>query len=256
MKFWNIPDRAPEQPPPAPNGEQRNLFRAVLDTLTDRRERELTGHWARAPKRIRRAKAAQRAREEMARRIAQHTGKARLSERTIARRARANKPPPGVEQVWLERWEMIDRAGGIEELARSRATTVKRIRTWRDSPDPDKPMPGRSRGEPVPPGAPPGELRVGVECRGPSAGDGGWLTINLKDYPKDIPADPTAAYATITVTPDDGIMDAWIAEDFDTLHDLLGEAITRQIIMPTFNLPPTYDVGYRIRNLRKFIPGV
>ncbi|GAB4902046.1 MULTISPECIES: hypothetical protein [Mycobacterium] len=232
----------PEQPPEQPVGEG---FRAAMDALTERRYREMRGAWARAPERLRRAEAARRARNEMARRVAQHTGRPRVSARTIARRARHDAMPPGVERMWLERWAAIDRAGGIRAMARQVGTTPQRVTSWRDSPRPEAPLP-----TPPPPERLPVEAQtVGVETQGV-------VIINGKAYPKRIPEGSGAEQAELEIQPDSGIMEAWLAEDTETLYELLSDQIVMQIIVPRWNLPPTYSIDYQIEELRKFVPGL
>jgi hypothetical protein len=169
------------QPEPEPSPPQQPAvqgFRDAMDTLTERRYRELHGVWARAPERLRRTEAARRARNEMARRIAQHTGRRRVSPRTIARRARQDEMPPGVDRMWLQRWAAIDRAGGIAAMARQLGTTPRRVSAWRDLPRPEPELPGG------PPAPPPAEVQnVGVETDG-------FVIINGKLYPNGSPKTP------------------------------------------------------------------
>jgi len=183
----------------------------------------------------------------MARRIAQHTGKRPLSERTIARRGRADNPPAGVEKPWLDRWAAIDRAGGIKKLGEELGASEGQVRRWRDSPDPKAPPPGEPpAGLPGVPGAP--THPIGVETDG-------WVVINGKLYPKHIPTNPDQDYEVLYVDPAGDLMQAYLDNDTDLLKELLGDEIAMQIIIPTWtNLPPTYEVGYIVDELLQFLP--
>lgn len=240
MRFWDLPSGRQEEP--AGQG-----FSDALRALEERRYNELGRMWQRAPERMRRAEARRRARREMARRIAQHTGRRRLSERTIARRGRSDDPPPGVDKPWLDRWAAIDRAGGIRSLADQLGTTERRVRRWRDSPDPAARMPGLP---PPPPGVPPGvPQRIGIETDG-------YVVINGKEYPKRIPENSHEEYSVLEVDPTGDLMQAWLNDDTETLHALLGDEITMQIIAMTWSLPPTYTMSYEVEQLLKFLPNV
>ena len=223
MQFWDLPSGD------APRQEPSQGFRDALQVLQERRYRELGTAWQRQTQRARRAEAARRARQEMARRMAGHTGRRALSQRTIARWAGADKPPAGVDKHWLDRWAAIDRAGGIKKLAQELGVSQGQVRRWRDSPDPKAPPPG---GTGVP-GAP--TQPIGVETDG-------WVMINGKLYPKHIPTDPDEDCATLYVDPAGELMRASFDNDTDLLNQMLGEEITEQIIIPTWdNLPHPRD---------------
>lgn len=241
MKFWDLPSgQEPAQPP-------RRGFRDALQALKDRKQRELGAAWARATERARKAEAARRARREMARRVAVHTETRKLSERTIARRARGDQPPAGVDKHWLDRWAAIDRAGGIKQMALQLGASEGQVRRWRDSPDPKAAPPG----EPEPgvggvPGAP--TQPIGVECDGA-------VIINGKRYPKKIPTDPNEDYAVLYVDPAGELMQAYFNNDTEALYGLLADEIVDQIIIPTWdNLPSAYEVGYEIEEVLNFLP--
>jgi hypothetical protein len=240
MKFWTLSSGEPEEP--AGQG-----FSDALRALEERRYAELGRLWRLAPERMQRAEARRRARREMARRIAQHTGKPPLSERTIARRGRRDEPPVGVDKPWLDRWAAIDRAGGIPNLARQLGTTDRRVRSWRDSPDPAARMPGRPAPPPGVPAAPP--QRVGVETDG-------FVVINGKEYPKRIPENSHEEYAVLEVDPTGDLMQAWLDDNTELLYELLGDEIAMQIIAMTWSLPTTYVLSYRIVDLLKFLPNI
>ena len=240
MEFWDLPGDS-SQPEPQGAG-----FRDALEALSQRRFNELGAGWRLLPERLQRAEAGRRARREMARRVAQHTGKRPPSERTIARRARQDDPPPGVDKAWLDRWAAIDRAGGIGNLARQIGASEGQVRRWRDSPDPAVELPiGKRRG--VPP-IPVAGIVVRIRVKG-------FVVINGKEYPKDIPTNPDAEYDTITVDPGGELMQAFFDGDEDQLRELLGEEIAMQIIIPTWsNLPATYQVGYLVDEILLFQP--
>ncbi len=84
----------------------------------------------------------------------------------------------------------------------------------------------------------------------------GVVIINGKAYPKRIPEGSGAEQAELEIQPDSGIMEAWLAEDTETLYELLSDQIVMQIIVPRWNLPPTYSIDYQIEELRKFVPGL
>jgi hypothetical protein len=241
MDFWDLPSGEP--PPRRPN---RGFGDAVRE-LEDRKYRELGAAWERIGERKRRAEARRRARREMARRIAQRTGKRALSERTIARRARDDNPPGGVERHWLDRWAAIDRAGGIKKLSEQLGASERHVRRWRDSADPDAPPPGEPpAGVRRVPGAP--THPIGVETDG-------WVVINGKPYPKRIPTDPDEDYAVLYVDPAGDLMRAYLDNDVEVLKELLGDEIAMQIIIPTWmNLPSTYEVGYLVDEILQFLP--
>lgn len=239
MEFWDLPGTAPAQ-----QVTESSPLREALEALTQRRLNELGEGWRAAPKRSRDAEAGRRARRELARRIARHTGKKALSEQTIARRARQENPPAGVEKFWLDRWAVIDRAGGIAKLANQIGAGIGQIRRWRDSLDPDAPMPvGRSR------------VRVPVSMTVIRIKVTGFAVINGKDYNRDIPTDPNMDYDTIQVDPGGDFLQAFYDGDENAMKDELGEEIAMQIIAATWsNLPSTYDIGYRVDEVLLFEP--
>lgn len=239
MEFWGLPSEGgtPEEPDSA--------FRDALGALQERRYNELGAKWRTLPERMQRAEAGRRARHEMARRIGQHTGRDPLSERTIARRVRNNNPPTGVEKAFLDRWAAIDRAGGVRNLAQQIGVKEGRVRRWRDSPDPDAPLPGRRPpGAPALPGAP--TRRIGIATDG-------YVVINAKEYPKRIPLGGQD-HDLIDVDPAGELIQAFFDGDNELLKQLLGEEIAMQIIVPNFtNLPRTYRVSYRVETLLDFL---
>lgn len=245
MEFWDLPSDDEARPQPPPN----RGFRDALGALEERKYRELGATWEPQPERKRRAEARSRARREMARRIAQHTGKRPLSERTIARRARTDNPPERVDKPWLDRWVAIDRAGGIKKLADELGASEGQVRRWRDSPNPKAPPPGEPPpGVPGVPGAP--THPIGVETDG-------WVIINGKPYPKHIPTDPDEDYAVLYVDPAGDLMQAYLDNDTDLLKELLGDEIAEQIIIPMWtNLPATYEIGYLVDEILQFLPEV
>lgn len=240
MEFWGLPSDSggPEEP-------ESTVFRDALAALQERRYNELGGKWRTRPERTRRAEAGRRARNEMARRIGQHTGRDPLSERTIARRIRRNDPPAGVDKPFLDRWAAIDRAGGVRKLAEQIGVNEGRVRRWRDSPDPEAPLPGRRPpGVPGLPGAPTRRIGIAVD---------GYVVINAKEYPKRIPWGGQD-YDLIDVDPSGELIQAFFDGDNELLKQLLGEEIAMQIVVPTWsNLPRTYRVGYRIETLLDFL---
>ncbi len=235
MKFWKIGGSGSE--------EQGQGFADGLRALEDRRYQEMGRAWQRLPERFRRAEARRRARKEMARRVAQHTGKPRLSDVTIARRGRRDDAPAGVDKTWLDRWAAIDRAGGIANLAEQLGTTSSRVRRWRDDPSAKTPKPR----EAVEPGAP--LQPIGVACEG-------YVVINGEEYPKKIPDNSAADHAVLYVAPAGEVMQAWLADDTEHLYEALGEEIAMQLIVPRWGLPGTYSVEYRIEKLTKFLPNI
>ncbi|MGW0162086.1 hypothetical protein ACWDUN_22515 [Mycobacterium sp. NPDC003323] len=237
MKFWKLSGGASQ----APQGQG---FQEALKVLTERRLSEMRGVWQRMPERMRRAEAGRRARKEMARRIAQHTDSEALSEATIARRGRRDQPPTGVDKLWLDRWAAIDRAGGMTKMARQLGTTPARVRSWRDSADPSAKLPSRRRDEKVPPGAP--TQRIGVETDG-------FVIVNGKEYPKRIPESGGEDYASLDVDPQGEVIEAWVNDDTERLYELLADEIVMQWITPRWDLPATYELGYRIEELLKFL---
>lgn len=241
MEFWDLPGTAPAQ-----QETESSPLREALEALTQRRLNELGEGWRAAPKRIQLAEAGRRARRELARRIARHTGKKALSEQTIARRARQEDPPAGVEKYWLDRWAVIDRAGGIAKLAHQIGAGIGQIRRWRDSPDPDAPMPvGRSRAAAR---APVSMTVIRIKVTG-------FAVINGKEYNRDIPTDPNFDYDTIQVDPGGDLLQAFYDGDDDRVKDELGEEIAMQIIAATWsNLPSTYQIGYLVDEILLFEP--
>ena len=241
MEFWELPSGSS----PA-ESESGSGFRDALEALTQRRLAELGAGWRLLPQRLQRAEAGRRARREMARRVAQHTGQRRLSERTIARRGQQDKPPSGVDKEWLDRWAAIDRAGGIDNLARQIGASTGQVRRWRDSPDPDAQLP-IGKGRAVPPVE---MITVLIRVKG-------FVVINGKEYEKDIPTNPDAQDDTIVVDPAGELMQAFLDADDEKLKDLLGEEIAMQIIIPTWeNLPRTYQVGYIVDEILEFRPQI
>lgn len=240
MEFWDLPGEG-SQPEPEGAG-----FRDAMDALVQRRRNELGPGWRLLPERLQKAEAGRRARREMARRVAQHTGKRPLSERTIARRARQDTPPDGVDKAWLDRWAAIDRAGGIGNLARQIGAGEGQVRRWRDSPDPEAKLPIRKgRGAPPTPSA---GIVVLVRVKGS-------VVINGKEYPRDIPTNPDTEYDTITIDPAGDLMQAFFDGDEERLKEFLGEEVAMQIIIPTWtNLPKTYRVGYLVDEILEFRP--
>ncbi len=237
MDFWDLPGSSPE-PEPESTG-----FAEAMQALEERRYQELGRLWRRAPERVQRAEARRRARSEMARRIAQHTKKKPLADRTIARRVREDKPPEGIDKTWLDRWATIDRAGGIKNLADQIGAEEHQVRRWRDSTDRAAELPRRL----PPPGVPvAGAQTVGVEVEG-------YVVINGKEYPRRIPSDPDADYDLLVVDPAGDLMVAYYSGDDVTLKELLGDEIAMQIIIPTWtNLPATYRVNYLVEDLLQF----
>ncbi|MEB3052107.1 hypothetical protein KV112_20560 [Mycolicibacter sp. MYC123] len=225
----------PEEPP-------RRGFRDAVTDLVDRKLSELGGHWARETQRSRRAEAARRARVEMVRRVERQTGR-RYAVSTIVRWAAHNATPPDTDVVWWDRWAAIDRAGGIQALADQTGATSGRVIAWRDSPDPDAPPPGR-----IPVGArrPSAEpQRIGVETDGV-------LTIGrTRIDDRRIPTNPIEPYEVLLVDPE--VLDAWLADDTDTLLDLLSDAITDQVI-GAWGLAPEQEPQYRVTDILRFIP--
>ncbi|KDP00424.1 hypothetical protein MAV100_25445 [Mycobacterium avium subsp. hominissuis 100] len=151
-----------------------------------------------------------------------------------------------MDKAWLDRWAAIDRAGGIENLARQIGASEGQVRRWRDSPDPDAELPiGKRRGVPPIPAA---GIVVRIRVKG-------FVVINGKEYPKDIPTNPDADYDTIMVDPAGELMQAFFDGDEEKLKELLGEEIAMQIIIPTWsNLPATYQVGYIVDEILEFRP--
>lgn len=235
MKFWKLGGSGPGAP------EQGQGFQDGLRVLEERRYQEMGRGWQRVPERFRRAEARRRARREMARRIGQHTDKPALSETTIARRGRRDDAPPGVDKTWLDRWAAIDRAGGMANLAEQLGTTVSRVRRWRDDPSVETPKPPAS----VAPGAPLQPIAIACE---------GFVIINGREYRKHIPDSATGDVAVVEIDPSGAVLQAWLNNDIEALHDGLGAEIAMQVIAARWNLPGTYTVGYRIEKLLQFSP--
>lgn len=241
MEFWDLPGTAPT---PAQNAGTSAL-REALDALTQRRLNELGDGWSAAPQRFRLAEAGRRARRELARRIARHTGRKQVSEQTIARRARQGTLPAGVEKFWLDRWAAIDRAGGIAKLAQQIGAGIGQVRRWRDSPDPNAKMPVKRGRAP----------RVPVTMTVINIKVTGYAVINGKEYNRDIPTDPTMDFDTIEVDPGGDLLQAFYDGDEDQMKDELGEEIAMQIIAATWtNLPSTYQIGYLVDEILLFEP--
>ncbi|MEB3065530.1 hypothetical protein [[Mycobacterium] zoologicum] len=232
MRFARFAE--PEAPP-------RRGFRDAFTDLVDRKLGELGGRWARESQRSRRAEAARRARGEMVRRIEHRTGR-RYAPSTIARWAAHDATPPDTDMLWWDRWAAIDRAGGIQALAAQTGATPGRVIAWRDSLDPDAPPPGR-----IPVGArrPTAEpQRIGVETIGV-------LTIGrTRIDDRRVPTNPMDPYEVLLVGPE--VMDAWLADDTDTLMELLSDTITDQVI-GTWGLAPEQEPHYDVTDIRQFI---
>ncbi|WP_165618451.1 hypothetical protein [Mycobacteroides chelonae] len=217
-------------------------FRDCFDDLVERKGRELGAGWDGVPRRSRRAEAARRARVEMARRIAVRGGR-RYAESTIARWAARNHWPPGVETFWLERWALIDRAGGIAALAELLGISAARIISWRDSRDPDAKLPARPQ-----PKAPKGSRRIGVAVNG-------YATIGTTVILKPVPWKPGQEYQALTIDADSEILEAWYDGDEDLLMELLGPVIADQVISEWASASH-HDVDYRVTEIYRFFPDV
>ncbi|OBK33746.1 hypothetical protein A5658_12925 [Mycobacterium sp. 1245111.1] len=226
-----------EEPGPPSRG-----FQDCFNDLVDRRQRELGSAWDSVNRRSRRAEAARRAREEIARRIEVRGGR-RYAASTIARWAARNHWPPGVENFWLERWATIDRAGGLAALARQLGSTVARVKTWRDSKDPSAPPP-----RPVTPKRPGEPTRIGVVVNGDA-----W--VGTTKIEKKVPWLPDQTYQELTVEADSGILEAWFADNQDELKDLLGPVIADQVISD-WHSANFYDVAYTVTEIILFLPNL
>lgn len=226
-----------------PPGPPERGFRDCFNDLVERRLRELGASWDGAPRRSRRAEAARRARQEMVRRIAVRGGR-RYAESTIARWAARNHWPPGVETFWLERWALIDRAGGIAALAEMLGITPARVIAWRDSLDPDAKLP-----EPPPVKVAKGRRRIGVAVNG-------FATIGTTVIEKEVPWNPGQEYQVLTIEPDSGILEAWYAGDMDLLMELLGPVIADQVISEWTSASHYTDVSYEVTEIYRFFPNI
>ncbi|MUL61007.1 hypothetical protein B5P44_00205 [Mycobacterium sp. CBMA 213] len=217
-------------------------FADCFNDLVERRTAELASKWDNTPERSRRAQAKHRARVEMLRRIKTRSGR-QYKESTIEKWAAHNTWPPGIDTFWFERWAVIDRAGGIDALANSLRCSRGRIVAWRDSPDPNAQLPKQK----PPPGAPKERrFRIGVETLG-------ILRIGeTGQHHKRIPTDPNKEYEVLVFDPDSTILDAWYAEDLETVMDLLSDAITEQVIS-TWDVALYYDYSYTVTEILKFL---
>ena len=115
--------------PPPPRG-----FRTALRDLAERKLRELSGtlKWRGQSEAKQRAEAKARAEREMGRRIAQQTGK-RPAPSTIRRNAAKDSAPRGVDQDRLNRQAAIDRAGGLNQFAKTAKVSPAKARRWLNS---------------------------------------------------------------------------------------------------------------------------
>lgn len=226
----------------APGPPERG-FRDCFIDLVDRRLRELGAAWDGVSRRSRRAEAARRARQEMVRRIAVRGGR-RYAESTIARWAARNHWPPGVETFWLERWALIDRAGGIAALAQTLGIKAARVIAWRDSFDPEAKLPG-----PVQPRVPKGRRRIGVAVNG-------FATIGSTVIEKEVPWKPGQEYQALTIEPDSGILETWYAGDMDLLMELLGPVIADQVISEWTSASHYTEVSYEVTEIYRFFPNI
>lgn len=225
-----------------PGGPPQRGFRDCFNDLKDRRLRELGAAWDGVHERSRRAQAAHRARQEMVRRIEIRGGR-RYAESTIARWAARNKWPPGVEPFWLERWALIDRAGGIAALAAAVKSTPARVKAWRDSPDPDAKLPA-----PVIPKPPKERHRIGVAVNG-------LATVGTTVIEKKVPWKKGQLYQALTIEPDSGILEAWYAGNIDLLMELLGPVIADQVISEWASASH-HDVDYTVTEIYRFYPNI
>ncbi len=227
---------AAEQPPP-------RGFQTCFADLKDRRLRELGAAWDSVAPRSRRAEAARRARDEMARRIEVRTGR-RYADSTIARWAARDHWPPNAEPFWLQRWAAIDRAGGVSALADVLGVTPARVLTWRDSLNPDAPLPA-----PMTPPRPGQRRKVGVVVDG-------FAIIGSTVIPKRVPTSPDQPYQELLVDPESEIIEAWFSGDTDRLKELLGPLVAEQVISQWASASHYPDVSYKVTDILEFYPNI
>ena len=81
----------------------------------------------------------------------------------------------------------------------------------------------------------------------------GFVIINGKEYPKRIPESGGEDYAPLDVDPQGEVIEAWVNDDTERLYELLADEIVMQWITPRWDLPATYELGYRIEELLKLL---
>lgn len=132
MRKLSIVRRQPAPQPQPSQAESSGGFRAALAALVERKTRELKGKWRTASERDRRREATSRAVRDMARRIANETGRKELAASTIRRYAARDTTPAGVDPARVQRQTRIDQAGGLAAFADRTQQSVGRIRRWRE----------------------------------------------------------------------------------------------------------------------------
>jgi hypothetical protein len=188
-------------------------FGAAFRELVERKFRELSSRarWRGVSESKRRAEARARGARDMARRIERETGR-RPAESTVRRNASRDATPRGVDSQRMDRQASVDRAGGLKQFAQKAKISARQAARWRDSGGPI-----RTTDTIVVDFHVTGDLQHGIRHEGEPE------TMQVDKHIED--------KLTLAGEDADDFIEAYAADDIEAQKAILGEQISRQILI-------------------------